>query len=702
MLKNKILFPALLCSFLLSGCSNTTSTLGENTFKVSFYGTDNTTTPLVFDIREGKTLKDSLSEEQYNQIEGLTKGDVNYDFDGWYLTQEGADSLDNEEYFSFSSEVNSDLSLYAGYNENTYRSEIRDYIENYLGIYEQFDVDPLPLMSSKGFSTNDDGHSFVYEGVSEHSVTNYLDSLVNYYGFTKLDDDSYLSKSGSYVVDYNYDSNEQNLSVSFNFNDKEGSFPTYFFASNFYGVKMDYYINDTNFNLADEVNTDDTSRFLTYSSLDGAGVRNNYIFYVPNNNNYDDLRALEDYLEEANITLDTTSEDAVYVDNYRSAFIDFNYVSESEVTSFKDLGLNLTMDMVKIHITPNTARTSLDTELLNRAFEIYFQDDTDAEYSSLPTNFPAKAYSDILISSNQPLFFAFGVDVEDLNATLDSLRNDGWYVSVTGTTSLTIRITSSDGSYAVTLIYYPDGGFADANTSVLRVVYSHTMSVFETLDNLILFQTWGGRTANVFEVPEFSAQNLRITQDTSSPAKYIVTGYSVSLEDFTTYANNFKNGNNWRVVDDSTYKYSFVSQDDGFTLELSYVGGVVTLTLTYNAEKTVDSLSSAKTYLRRRLNAQMNETVINDFAQEHNVFNITEYFDGTVNRAVLGIDFNILKEANSALSELEESLANNLTFYGTSQNVNFYYEGNLMYYCYVSETVSGFRVGLVAYQIQLN
>ena len=702
MLKNKILFPALLCSFLLSGCSNTASTLGENTFKVSFYGTDSTTTPLVFDIREGKTLKDSLSEEQYNQIEDLTKGDVNYDFDGWYLTQEGADSLDNEEYFSFSSEVNSDLSLFAGYSENAYRSEIRDYIENYLGIYEQFDVDPLPLMSSKGFSTNDDGHSFVYEGVSEHSATNYLDSLVNHYGFKKLDDDSYLSKSGSYVVDYSYDSNEQNLSVSFNFNDKEGSFPTYFFASNFYGVKMDYYINDTNFNLADEVNTDDTSRFLTYSSLDGAGVRNNYIFYVPNNNNYDDLRALEDYLETANITLDTTSEDAAYVDNYRSAFIDFDYVSESEVTSFKDLGLNLTKDMVKIHITPNTARTSLDTELLNRAFEIYFQDDTDAEYSSLPTNFPAKAYSDILISSNQPLFFAFGVDVEDLNATLDSLRNDGWYVSVTGTTSLAIRITSSDGSYAVALTYYPNGGFVDANTSVLRVVYSHAMSVFETLDNLILFQTWGGRTANVFEVPEFSAQNLRITQDTSSPAKYIVTGYSVSLEVFTTYANNFKNGNNWRVVDDSTYKYSFVSQDDGFTLELSYVGGVVTLTLTYNAEKTVDSLSSAKTYLKRRLNAQMNETVINDFAQGHNVFNITEYFDGTVNRAVLGIDFNTLKEANSALSELEESLANNLTFYGTSQNVNFYYEGNLMYYCYASETVSGFRVGLVAYQIQLN
>lgn len=702
MLKNKILFPALLATLALCGCSEVPQEGGQgsDSDQVSVTFNSNLGTSSTFELKldKGESVDDVLTSEVKSSIDVLTVGDVNNVFEGWYVSLDGAENLLESDYFDFSTKIDANLELFAGYTDTTINQEVVDFVSGYLGIYEDFNVDPFPLMEAKDFATdNDNGNAFTYFNVTSHSYEKYLSSLTDYYDFTEVSEGNYLSKTGAYTLALDYDSSSQDLKVKLAFNDEEGKFPTYFFASNFYGVDMSYYISSKNFNLADDAGVSADKRYITYSGIGGDGVRNNYIFYTPNHNYYDSLKELKSFLEDANITLDTTSEEGYLTDVYNSAYVEVGYVTDTELQAFPDLGLS--EDMIMIRTMPNGDRSTLDTDLLTQAIN-YYLDQPDEE---IPMEIEAEAYSAILLTSSSntylPMYMAFGVKPSTLDELCETYKAEGWHVSVTGSSYKSISLYSPSFRYRVSIMYYPASYYADTNTSVAQVVFARYANAFDTINALIEEQSNNGECGAKITLPEFSAENFKVEQSETETATYFVTGFDSTLDEFKAYVKALKDMNVWTVNSEDTYDLSLTSNDGYYELSAEYRGGNIKLTFTYLTDKVVDTLDEAQELVKARVGFIMNSNVASSVYEEGMKLTVMQYFDGTYNRAIIAYSFDKLDEVNEAYDTMISKMDENLTYLSASSGVSFYQGGSLIYYAYKSETSTGYTLSLVAYSM---
>ncbi len=444
--KGLILF-AIFCSFCLVSCNNETPTTQENeneTHTVVFYRDLISVDRYEIEVEHGKSLSDVLTTVQKAELDEFVNYDDTYLFEGWYTTGEGAIDLDETYLFDFSTAITEDIILRAGYTDTTINSYVSEFVQNYLGVYEQFEVDPFPMLDAISFSTlNNQGNRFIYEKVSTNALSKYYASLTDYYGFTYVEDGVYLSKNEIYYVTYTYDSSERELTVELEYNNTLGSFPSYFFASGYYGINMAYYFTESSFNFANLVTVSDEDRYITYAMNDANNARNTYVFFEPSNNYYDVLSDIEDVLDDAGFSEDDTT--GYFIDYYGYAYLDLDFVSEEEVVTFASLGLELSTSMVKMQTIENPGSLELDTYTLE--YLMYYLYGTES-FSILPYILLADAYSGIYYTTSSvyytyyaPMYFALGVDIDYLESYLSELDENGWYVSVSTSSYTTINLS---------------------------------------------------------------------------------------------------------------------------------------------------------------------------------------------------------------------------------------------------------------------
>lgn len=664
-MKSKVLVVvALASSLFLCACqpSATSSQTSEVTpaFAVTFHARHNGVDPIVI----AADASGKISENE--ALQSVEKGYDNHIFQGWFLSQDAAKSLDKGDgdanLFSFATTLSASLDVYAGYSLANWSTAVDERLGCYLGVYESLGYSPLPVIEASSFELDESKDcAFTAAGVTSSSYAAYGDKLTAA-GFSKASEGVYLDPLGNYNVTLSYADGAASFLISFA--DAVGAFPAKYLSSLTSGYTLSTYLSESTFELAaNEKDEDLSKRFITYTASTGVGesskIAKKYVFYTPKSTDETPAASLGAYLKSHGFQ-SVSSTRLLYCDPFGTVLLYPSIYQGSNDFAFASLPLQ--KGMVCLSAT-SLYSTSLDVDELKSAYRSYsgaaYPENKYPDLSGLGTSFGAIfGYSNS--SGEGPGFAICGANKDKFDAVLSSLYKAGWqYSSSTSTYSTAFAFLDPSQQYQINMTYYDSGKVGGLMSDIIQVTLFHYQSFTDKLSTWLGKQNQGGGTLS--ELPSLPKDTTSGSVNSSYPYyfQFSVTSFNVSADnDFLAalVAAGWKKTTTKNDID--YYDYS----DGRYQLVMSYsaTNQKLTAILVYITDSVVttgyaDVMSAfAKRLGVTTLAVPGFESLIGTESPKSVTFR--QFYDGTYQRAMALVDYSAEADATAALASLATAL----------------------------------------------
>lgn len=543
---------------------------------------------ITLSVSKGSSIESVLSKDAATKkkVEDATRRDDGIVLDGWYLSSESSADLDrgnqDQNIFTFSEPVTSDLNLFAGYVLQDYDAATKDYIARYLGVYEELGYSPLPVVRTAwqaeipDFDSTLANNSLTFSNVSQTSYDAYVASLSSSYGFTQTDA-GFTDPLKVYNLALDYDASEASLTLTYTFLDEEEAFPTNFVSSQFFNLDTRPKLNDNLFMLAENVLPEGQKKFVTRLELpeeENATYRIKDVYYVPKSTTETpttDFYNLIDDLSLMTLSKATDSSTGNMVIQYATDETNSTYLLVSQVTSptLEETALGVTKGMVKAQFLDFSSR-SLKEDEISQYFAKYLKTDWNEGHYGFPSDL--KGFGSVLAGTlggkTVVGFSAVGINDTNLQSFFDVMKEKGWDGEKNSSTdTLTqYQLNSKENEYGIILNYYPKT--ATSFDNMIQVFYYHQDNIVEDLKKWFAASNVGGGTVET--IPLFDADGVYSSGNLTSNGNEIGTGHylagtKVKAENVATYeAVLVKEG--WIKNEEETQnnKYPTYDSKDGF------------------------------------------------------------------------------------------------------------------------------------------
>jgi len=627
------------------------------------------------------------------------------EFDNWYLSSSDASSLDvgeaNSNLFSIYEEVESSLTVYAGYGQNI------DYIEDFK-LYDYLgsaidDSSPFPRFIASevaGDTFNDNG--IYYLNTSINRFNEYKRQLIEDDGFSLLEENKYLSPNEKYIISLEYEESKERVHMLTTFNDVDNEFPTNFFASSFLGMDYSMYINESSFSLSENAK-DLKNKYFTYFGDYSSYSNVKIVGYTPKSDDSSSIVSLASYLSSNGFTL-ASSTSYIYVDNFATSYLFLAQSNSTLLNSFGKLGLKEGMNLL---ISVPIATSSLDEDSLSS----YYKSTTGGTFSNeLYPSFLADKYGTIArytINSSKKQYgvgyYAIGFSVDYFNYYIKSLTDLGYTYSYTssGDYRYVFTFTSKDQEYGLKVTYYLGSHYTDLLNNVALIIYYHNDSVYDLLAKWLNNQNVGGGELTgipTFEAKSYTSGNLT-SSGNSVPYTYYISGTSVEESEYTSYLVKLEDSGFSKDSQLSNEEYTVYNYQDGYYRILVYFeDSTLTIQLYYLGSKEFSKFDDIVNYLTPRLGDSLtipgvNEVITSSESLIDTSIDVMQYYDGTYHRGVIYLYSDSSDKQNSIVSILEEAVTNEdsgFSYIGAnSSGIKFYKNSSgLYYYIYTGNSTS--------------
>lgn len=695
-MKKRLLF--LLNTLIISSLFSCGESVQSNTVSITFNAL-NSKENITLDLKKGDNIANFLNGDLTILNELTISSD--YSFDAWYVTEKSAKTLDSGEnssnIFSLYDPCNENKEVYAGYILPL-ESEIKENLNYYLGTFSEDYGYSLPLLKGSEYEIDETRKNGYYiKDITLNRINSFKDELVSSYGFSKLDDTSYLSNDSMYTITLTYDSLEGSVFYEVNFFALENEFPSYFFASSFLGYDYTYSINEKSFNLSNN-EKDEKDKYVTYFGDYESYYENIKVLgYTPKDDDSSPLESLNTYLTSNGFTL-ASSSSYIYVDQFYT-----NYLLTSQLSSSSSLYSYLSSygfkeGMIIMFSIPQYGKNVDNDTFLSNYNSI---SGTTLESNPYPY-FYASSYGlglKYTISSSSSTyglgFYAFGFTSEYFDSYIKSLYNSNWTYSYTssGDYYYKFQFLSKSGEYGLNIYYYDGSYYSDLTSNLCLLVYYHKDSVFDKATKWFKNQNVGG--GSITSIPKFEASSYSsgyLTSNSSSvPYTYYVRGKEVEESEYNTFLSNLDE--EWtKDQSSSTSEYLVYKSNDSFyTMYVIYSDSTLVIQLYYNGSR-YDLLTTSDiySYLDKRFESLSISVPGLDTLLDGEkalitpkLIGVNQYFDGTYNRALIVLSLSSSDDLDLAYNTINNSIedeTNGYTYVGeNSSGITFYKDSNNTY-----------------------
>lgn len=468
--------------------------------------------------------------------------------------------------------------------------EVTSRLNSLLGVYQELEYSPLPLLDGKTYSVDADNVNAVKAAnVSEGELAAYKQTLLDA-GFT-ASGDSLLDKTETYLVTLTLADNT--LTTDISFNDVAGDFPVNYLSTISPALDMSLYLDGATFEAVKNIKGEDLSaKFKTLYTKDISGYSGKtteakFVTYTPKDDDDDPVDTVLEWLSSTSAFTALSTTYGLYTDAFNSTLL---YAGLVGANTPKLLANGASEGDVYVKLERAWTYEE-DSNVVKYMFENYSGFEYNAE-DFYDFNQLGDAHGMVLATSGAssygPGWMISNVDKAKYQEMLDWFYDAGWsYTKSTGTYYASFNLYGPKREYRIFTRYYDSTKVNGLMSDMAMIRVYGLQDVYDLLEEWLVGNNQGGGT--VTSITEIPGSGISYSSGWSSMYPYFqLSASKVNETAYNQYLSVLVD-DGWVLDSDSstTYERLYATEDNFYQLSISYdnVAQTFAMTLIYNSYK---------------------------------------------------------------------------------------------------------------------